>query len=490
MSREQLEHERRAGDSLAGSSNNLGVSTRRQFLQGSTATALGVALSAPYFALSSPKSVRAQAPSDRVRLAAIGVGSRGYGNLHEFNGLADVVAICDIDSEYGIARVLKNPNIGKKDGDKVTPPDAYDDYRRVLDRDDVDAVSIGTPDHWHTKMAIEAMQAGKHVFCEKPLTLTLEENVLIRAAQKKYGKVFQVGTQQRSMRSQFMAAAAIIRKGLLGDIRRTTCIIDQGRYSGEIPKCDPPATLDWERWQGQAPLHDYCWENRTEFFSADNFGQGRGHLLFRWWFEYSGGKITDWGAHHVDSALWALGRQQIGTGPVSIDGSDSQFIVPYKDGYPTKDNVYNTPITFNVRCKFADGSDFDIVSDAKDPNGILFEGTKGRIYVNRDRLSGKPIEDGILSELTEDDYRALYNGMPIEGHKRNFFTCIRENGVPVSNVEENVLGMHVCHLANIACRLQREIKWDPTNEKILGDELAASFFSREQRKGYELPALS
>ncbi|MDD3589007.1 MAG: Gfo/Idh/MocA family oxidoreductase, partial [Thermoguttaceae bacterium] len=448
MSREQLEHERRAGDSLAGSSNNLGVSTRRQFLQGSTATALGVALSAPYFALSSPKSVRAQAPSDRVRLAAIGVGSRGYGNLHEFNGLADVVAICDIDSEYGIARVLKNPNIGKKDGDKVTPPDAYDDYRRVLDRDDVDAVSIGTPDHWHTKMAIEAMQAGKHVFCEKPLTLTLEENVLIRAAQKKYGKVFQVGTQQRSMRSQFMAAAAIIRKGLLGDIRRTTCIIDQGRYSGEIPKCDPPATLDWERWQGQAPLHDYCWENRTEFFSADNFGQGRGHLLFRWWFEYSGGKITDWGAHHVDSALWALGRQQIGTGPVSIDGSDSQFIVPYKDGYPTKDNVYNTPITFNVRCKFADGSDFDIVSDAKDPNGILFEGTKGRIYVNRDRLSGKPIEDGILSELTEDDYRALYNGMPIEGHKRNFFTCIRANGVPVSNVEENVLGMHVVPLAN------------------------------------------
>ncbi|MDD3588856.1 MAG: gfo/Idh/MocA family oxidoreductase, partial [Thermoguttaceae bacterium] len=106
------------------------------------------------------------------------------------------------------------------------------------------------------------------------------------------------------------------------------------------------------------------------------------------------------------------------------------------------------------------------------------------------RLSGKPIEDGILSELTEDDYRALYNGMPIEGHKRNFFTCIRENGVPVSNVEENVLGMHVCHLANIACRLQREIKWDPTNEKIVGDELAASFFSREQRKGYELPALS
>ena len=481
MSREQLEHERRAGDSLAGSSNNLGVSTRRQFLQGSTATALGVALSAPYFALSSPKSVRAQAPSDRVRLAAIGVGSRGYGNLHEFNGLADVVAICDIDSEYGIARVLKNPNIGKKDGDKVTPPDAYDDYRRVLDRDDVDAVSIGTPDHWHTKMAIEAMQAGKHVFCEKPLTLTLEENVLIRAAQKKYGKVFQVGTQQRSMRSQFMAAAAIIRKGLLGDIRRTTCIIDQGRYSGEIPKCDPPATLDWERWQGQAPLHDYCWENRTEFFSADNFGQGRGHLLFRWWFEYSGGKITDWGAHHVDSALWALGRQQIGTGPVSIDGSDSQFIVPYKDGYPTKDNVYNTPITFNVRCKFADGSDFDIVSDAKDPNGILFEGTKGRIYVNRDRLSGKPIEDGILSELTEDDYRALYNGMPIEGHKRNFFTCIRENGVPVSNVEENVLGMHVCHLANIAARRNGKLDFDPATEQITNDPEAQALAGRENR---------
>lgn len=462
--------------------------SRRKFLQG--AVALGAATAVPYFALSAPKSVAAQAPSDRLRIAGIGVGSRGYANISEFNAIGDVVAICDLDEKYGLARVLANPKIGKKDGDKVTPPDTYDDYRRVLDRDDIDVVAIGTPDHWHTKIAIEAMQAGKHVFCEKPLTLTLEENVLIRAAQKKYGKVFQVGTQQRSMRKQFMAAAALVRKGLLGDIVRTTCIIDQGRYSGEIPKCDPPATLDWERWQGQAPLHDYCWENRTEFFSADNFGQGRGHLLFRWWFEYSGGKITDWGAHHIDCALWALDRQTVGSGPVSIDGSDAMFIVPYKDGYATKDNVYNTPITFNVRCKFDDGSAFDVVSDAKDGNGILFEGTKGKIHVNRERIAGKPIEEGVLSELTDDDYLALYNGKPIEWHKGNFARCVREGGKPVSNVEENVLGMHVCHLANIACRLKREIHWDSANEKIVGDELAASFFSREQRKGYELPTLS
>lgn len=462
--------------------------SRRRFLQG--AAALGVGAATPYFALGTPKSVYAQAPSDRLRLAAIGVGSRGYANLCEFNGLTDVVAVCDLDAEYGLSQVFKNEKIGKKTGDKTTAPDAYDDYRRVLDRDDIDVVSICTPDHWHTKIAIEAMQAGKHVFCEKPLTLTLEENQLIRAAQKKYGKIFQVGTQQRSMRDQFMTAAAIVRKGLLGEIKRTTCIIDQGRYSGEIPKCDPPATLDWDRWQGQAPEHEYRWENRTEFFSAGNFGQGRGHLLFRWWFEYSGGRVTDWGAHHVDSALWALGRQELGTGPVSVDGSDSKFIVPYKDGYPTRDDVYNTPVTYNIRCKFDDGTDFDIVSDAKDGNGILFEGTKGRIHVNRERVAGKPIEDGVKSELKEEDFLALNNGKPLEGHKHNFLTCVREGGKPISNVEENVLGMNVCHLANIACRLQREIRWDPLAEKIVGDDLAASFFSREQRKGYELPKLT
>ena len=462
---------------------------RRQFVQ-SGAAALGAWAVVPYFAGERAKTVAEQAPSDRLRVAAVGVGPMGYGDLCEFNGLADVVAICDLDEKYGLARVLANPKIGKKTGDKVAPPATYSDYRRVLDRSDVDVVAIATPDHWHVKIAIEAMQAGKHVFCQKPLTLTLAENVLIRDAQKKYGKVFQVGTQQRAQRDQFLTAAALIRKGLLGEIKRTTCIIDQGRYSGQIPKCDPPATLDWERWQGQAPEFDYCWENRKEFFSPGNVGQGRGHLLFRWWFEYSGGKITDWGAHHIDAALWALGRQEIGSGPVSIDGTDAKFIVDYENGFPKRTDVYNTPITFNVRCKFADGTDFDVVSDAKDGNGILFEGTKGRIHVNRARIAGKIIDEGVRSELTDEDFVALFNGKPVEGHKSNFLRCVREGGTPVSNVAENVLGMHVCHLANISCRLKRAIRWDSQNEKIVGDEQAASFFSREQRKGYELPSLT
>lgn len=466
------------------------ATSRRRFLLQAT-SAVGAFATVPYFALPTEKSVAAQAPSDRLRLAAIGVGPRGAANLSEFNGMTDVVAVCDLDEKYGLARVLNNAKIGKKSGDKVVAPDAYDDYRRVLDRDDVDVVSIGTPDHWHVKIAIEAMQAGKDVFCEKPLTLTLAENVLIREAQKKYGRVFQVGTQQRSQKRQFMTAAALIRKGLLGEIKRTVCVIDQGRYSGQIPKCAPPETLDWDRWSGQAPVFDYCWENRTEFFSADNAGQGRGHLLFRWWFEYSGGRVTDWGAHHVDSALWALGRQTLGTGPVSVDGSDAEFVVPYKeDGYPERTDMYNTPVKYNIYCKFADGTAFDVVSDAKDPNGIRFEGTKGTIHVNRERIAGKIIDEGVCDELTEDDFVALYNGKPVEGHKQNFLRCVREGGTPVSNVEENVLGMNVCHLANISCRLKRKIGWDPQNEKIVGDDVAASFFSREQRKGYELPTLS
>lgn len=458
---------------------------RRTFLQ-------TIPLWVPSFLAAAEKKLEEQAPSDRLRLGCIGLGPMGRGDATLFGKLTDIVALCDLDSQYGLAPAMKIPAITHRvvNGlDTERKIDTCQDYRRILERDDIDAVSIATPDHWHIKIAIEAMQAGKHVFCQKPLTLTIEENLLIRKAVQKYGKVFQVGTQQRAQRNEFMTAALMVRQGMLGKIRRTTCFIGTGRKSGVIPQVDAPATLDWNIWLGQAPLKPYRWTNDTSFFSASNAGQGRGHLLFRWWFEYSGGRITDWGAHHIDCALWILGRQTPELGPVSVESSGVTFVVPYKDGYPVRDDMYNTPYDYHIVAKFDDDSELVVTSDTGQ-NGVLIEGTQGRVFVNRGKITGKLIEEKAHHALTDEQYVALYHGKPLESHKANFLRCIREGGTPVSDVASNVVGMHVCHLANISCRLGRKIYWDGKHEKIVRDEKAAAFMAREQRKGFELPQLN
>lgn len=459
--------------------------TRRQFLK--AASALSLAAFLPQYIA---RPALGQSVSERLRSAYIGLGPMGMGDAWEFNGLSDIVAICDVDTKYGLATGI-NAKLGRKIDGVWQQPDACTDYRRILERDDIDVVGISTPDHWHTKISVEALQSGKHVFCQKPLTLTLEENLLIRNAVNKYGKIFQVGTQQRSMKDQFARAALMVRKGLLGDVVRTTCITDGGRESPELAKAVLPESLDWNMWLGQAPMTDYLaspdlkspWTDRPIPHWSNC------HITFRWWFQYSGGKITDWGAHHIDSALWILGRQKPEQLPALYSPSNVTFLTEYQNGYPVKQNVFNTPITFRIDSKFEDGSEFIVTSHAKDGNGILIEGTKGKIHVNRSRIAGKTFDEGKWKEFTEEDYRELWNGKPVEGHKQNFFRCIREGGTPIADARVNILSMHVCHLANIACRLNRPVQWDPANEKIVGDDEAASFFSRKQRAGFELPKL-
>ncbi|MDO4570841.1 MAG: Gfo/Idh/MocA family oxidoreductase [Planctomycetia bacterium] len=444
--------------------------SRRQFLQTSTALAAGAAIVPG--ARSSSKLYAADSPNEQLRMGCIGVGSMGCGDAGHFNRLCNIVALADVDEEYGIARAMR-AGIGCRDEKR---PDVYKDYRRVLERDDIDVVSVVTPDHWHVKIAIEALQSGKHVFCQKPLTLTLEENILIREACRKYGKVFQVGTQQRSQRDQFMKAAIMIRKGFLGEIRNIVCDIGGSPTSGPLATEAVPASLDWEMWQGPAPRHDFI--------------PRRCHYEYRWWYEYSGGKFTDWGAHHIDCALWALNLQTQGTGPISFDGTKAKHPVAFKDGYPEVDNQYNTSHDFDIVCKFENGMEMHVVSGSPDGNGILFEGTKGRIHVSRGRIKGGALDTLPQDAITPEDYVALYNGKPYEGHKENFIRCIREGGKPVSDVESHVQAMHCCHLCGIAARLNREVRWDPAAEKIVGDDQAASFFGREMYRGYEMPTIS
>lgn len=438
--------------------------SRRDFLKKSASVAAAGAI-VPYVSWSQ-KAFANQEKNDRPLIGCIGVGSMGTGDAHAHSRFGDIVAVCDVDSPRA-EKAKQDGNIGKGKAD------AYTDYRKVLDRDDIDVVSVVTPDHWHVKIAIEALEAGKHVFCQKPLTLTLEENQLIRnACQKHRNKVFFVGTQQRSDRDRFLRAVNLVQKGLLGDIKKITVGIGGGDVGGPFAKSEPPAELNWDFWLGQAPKVDYIKE--------------RCHYQFRWWYEYSGGKFTDWGAHHVDIAQWAINENDQGTGPVEFDGTDAKHPVPFEDGYPTVDNKYNTSHDFAVKCKFASG--IEMIVTSRGDNGVLFEGSKGRMFVNRGKITGEPIEQNWdEGQFTQEDLTRLYKGKPFEGHKNNFYRCIREGGLPVSDVYSHVQMMNTCHLAAIAARLGRVIKWDPKTEKVLDDEQAASFFARKQRDGYEIP---
>jgi len=448
--------------------------TRRDFLKQS-AVAAAAAGTVPYFLSSEPVlAQRRRAPSDRLRMGCIGMGGMGRGNAHGFNGLVDIVAVCDVDSVH-LANAQNDNNIGRRvDGNKIDP-EGYKDYRRILERDDIDVVSIGTPDHWHTKICIEALQAGKHVFCEKPLTLTVEEDQLMRAAGKRYDKVFQVGTQQRSQRNEFALATLMVRKGLLGKIQKITCDIGSGDLGGPFAKGTPPERLDWDFWQGQCKEVDYIPQ--------------RVHSNFRWWYEYSGGKFTDWGAHHIDCAMWALDMLGEGEGPVKFTPVIAEHPVPYRDGYPTMDDRFNTSQRFDIACALGDGAVMHVVSHSPDGNGILFEGTDGRMNVNRGRITGRPFEnirDQIREIFPDEEFNKLYNGKRFEGHKENFVRCIREGGLPVSDLFSHVQAMTVCHLCAITARLGREIIWDPKTEKT-GDAQSQSFLAREQRTGFEIP---
>lgn len=437
---------------------------RRDFLKSTTAAA-AAATAAPYFAWNE-KAFANESANDRPRIGCIGVGSMGSGDARGHAGFGDILAVCDADSRRSEA-AKQDPKIGNGKAD------AYVDYRKVLERDDIDVVSIVTPDHWHVKIAVEALQAGKHVFCQKPLTLTLEENQLIRAACEKYkDQIFFIGTQQRSDKNKFLRAVNMVQKGLLGDIQKITVGINGSPTGGPFPIVDPPKELDWNLWLGQAA--DVPYRER------------RCHYEFRWWYEYSGGKFTDWGAHHVDIATWAIDQHHAGMGPTEIDGVDAKHPVPMENGYPTVDDSYNTSHDFGVVCKYPNGVEMLITS--RGDNGVLFEGTKGRLFVNRGKISGQPIEENWdEGQFTQEDVERLYNGKPHEGHKNNFYRCIREGGLPVSDVYSHVQMMNTCHLAAIAARLGRSIKWDPKDEKIVGDEQAAAFFARQPREGFEIP---
>lgn len=445
---------------------------RRDFVKRSAG--LAVAATTPYF-FSSPKSFADELKSsnDRPRMGLIGAGGMGMGNMWAAKDMCDVVAIADVDAGRA-RRANKELSSGKAD--------VYADYERILERDDLDALHIASPDHWHAKQLIEALLSGKDVYCEKPLTLTVEEGKWINKVVKETGRIVQVGTQQRSTFDLFVKAIALVAEGRLGKIKKIQAAIGWGPDSPSIPLAEVPKQLDWNKWLGPAPYVEYrSLKQKDHVFS-------NGHFEFRWWYAFSGGKLTDWGAHHVDIAMWALEANGQLAAPTSISGT-AEHPVPFENGDPTQPDRYNTARSFNFKVDFPTGVELVIRNDTD--NGVLIEGDKGRIFVNRGKLVGKPVEELAENPLPEDAMSKAYKGMPMEDNERkaqwlNFFYSVKERKQPISDVASHVRALDICHLAAICGRLGRKINWDGSTGSIPGDEQANAMLSRPYRQGFEI----
>lgn len=421
---------------------------RREFLAGTA-----VAVAAPtVFSL----PARA-APSKRITVGLIGCGGMGNANMRGFLGHDDVqlVAVCDPDR----GRRLTSKDVVERHYAAATRSGTYrgcvdyNDFRDLLARDDIDAVIVGSPDHWHALHVTHAARAGKDVYGEKPLSLTVAEGRAMSDAVARYGRVFQTGSQQRSD-ARFRHAVTLVRNGRIGRIRTITCTLPAGATTGNHPARPIPAGFDYDLWLGPAPWAPYC-DSRT-------------HYVFRHILDYSGGKLTDWGAHHIDIAQWSLGRQE--SGPVKISGT----------GEFPEDGLWNAPVRYEVRAEYDDGVELKVRSHPQQ-TGVEIVGDEGRIFVKRGRIETDP------TRLVDETFSPSEIQLPpSDNHHRNFLDCVRSRRTPVAPIEHAHRTITIAHLGNIAMRLGREIRWDPATETIAGDDTATRMLSRGMRAPWRL----
>lgn len=409
--------------------------SRRGFLQSVSAASLAC-LVHPVHTFAAPNTA-VTSPNERWRIGAIGMRYQGSVITRQALAFGDVSAICDVDRHVREqARASFNSSAA-----------IHEDYQDLIARDDVDVVLIGTPDHWHAQMAIDACRAGKDVYVEKPLTRTIDEGREICRVVDETQRIVQVGTWQRHDQ-RFRLAAEMVRAGRLGTVHKVTIGLGKNEAGGPFATADVPKHLNWTRWLGSAPAVPYTPE--------------RCHYTFRYWFEYAGGEMTDTGAHHLDIALWALDLDQ--TGPVEVSAQGT---------LPHVENGYNVPTEFCVTMKFASGVEFEILDHGRD--GILFEGDAGRIFVNRGTLAGAPVDALSTEPLRREDFRLYAHDNldrpeksgkieSIENHMGNFYDCIRTRQAPISSVRGQHRVATACHLGNLALRLGRTLHWDPVAE--------------------------
>jgi predicted dehydrogenase len=415
--------------------------SRRRFLRTAGAFGLGTWAVRSGFA--------AIPPSERVRLAFIGVGNQGTNNLKAFLSKkgSEVVAVCDVDKER-VAKAKQTVEAKTKAACAT-----YSDHRSVIDSKDVDAIVLTVPDHWHALPTVQACQAGKDVYCEKPLTLFINEGKVMVAAARKYERIVQTGSQQRSD-DRFRLACELVRSGALGKIHTIKIGLPGVNFAGPaVPDTAPPAELDYETWLGPAPKKPYNVKHV--------------HYNFRFFWDYSGGQQTNFGAHHFDIAQWALGMDE--SGPVKISGTASYH----------EQHWYEVPEKFEVVYEYANG--VKMIGGQAYPGGVTFEGEKGTLFVDRSKIRANPAEILKVKPTVQ-----LYAS---KDHHLNWLDCVKTRKTPITDVAIGHRSATVCHLGNIAIRVGRPIRWNPESQTIVEDSEAEAMLDRPYRAPWKLPTV-
>lgn len=434
-----------------------GRASRRRFLQTAALAGAGAALPAWYLAELRARAAGAppSSPEGKPNVALIGCGGQGRYDTTLAAKFGSIIAVCDLDSRRA---EQASKQFG---GAKI-----YSDFRKLLERDDLQAVINGTPDHWHTFVNLAALKAGKDVYSEKPLTLTIDEGKRLVAAARRSGRILQTGSQQRSD-ARFRLACELVRNGRLGKLRHVVVSLPAGPRLGPFQPAPVPPELNWDFWQGQTPAVPYVPQ--------------RCHGSFRYWWEYSGGTMTDWGAHHNDIALWGLGLER--SGPVAIEAKPLVEMIP--GGYTAfseyrVEYTYANGVTHTCQSTSGNGPDGSVRGTPRPgemPHGVRFEGANGWIFVTRGKIESSRPE--LLAEPLGAGATRLYAS---DNHMGNFFECIRSRKQPICDVEIGHRSVSVCHLGVLSLRLGRKLRWDPAAEQFVQDKEADGWLAREQRR--------
>lgn len=426
--------------------------TRRSFLQ--TAAATAAATSLPNWYLEE-LAYAAQPPAksdDRPTIALIGCGGMGRGDAKNASRFGRIVALCDVDD----AQIA----YAKKDWPEAK---VFKDFRQVMDQKDIQVVICGTVDHWHTLVSLAALRAKKDAYCEKPLTLTIDEGQRLVKAVRETGGILQTGSQQRSNKD-FRLACELVRNGRIGKLQHVSVFLPSGRREGPFKKQTPPAGFDWNMWLGPTPEVDYVPE--------------RTHVTFRYWWEYSGGTMTDWGAHHNDIALWGLGLER--SGPVSVEAKPGVEMIP--GGFTALSEYqveykYANGVTHSCHSTNANAWNGAVVDAKGQQHGVKFEGSDGWIWVTRGKIEASNPE--LLTTALPSNATRLYES---NDHMGNFFECVRTRKAPICEAEIGHRSATVCHLGVISLRLGRKLQWNPETEQFVEDAEANQWLTRELRK--------
>jgi predicted dehydrogenase len=427
--------------------------SRRRFLRNAAGASVG-ALGFPYIVSSSALGQgRAVAPSERVVIGCIGVGSQGSGNMRGFLGKEDaqVVAVCDVDRNHvNNAKATVDKKYGNADCK------TYNDFRELIARDDVDALSMALPDHWHSIPVVMAARAGKDVFGEKPLARTIHEGRVMVNAFHQYGRVWQTGSWQRSV-ANFHRACELVINGRIGKVKYVEVGLPTGGGT-DVKKVQPvPEHLDWGFWLGPAPWVPY---------------RGVSHWDWRWIMDYSGGQLTDWAGHHVDIAHWGLGLDT--SGPEEIEG---------RGVYP-KDGLYDVPTQYKFTCKYAGGLTMVVANDRQQPHGMgtcWYGENDAWIHVSRGGLRAS--DPKILEEVIRPNETRLYES---RDHQQNFLDCVKSREETITPIEVAHRSISVGLLGEIAMLTEQKLKWDPEDERFLNSDEANRLLRRSMRSPWTL----